>query len=83
MLDLSNTTVVAIAVESERETVDQVIARHAPPGRIVMATDEIRKAFGGPPAVPTLWVADAEGRVVKIFYGAPPTLHEELGELLR
>ena len=81
-LDLSNAVVVAIAVESERETVEQVIAKYQPPGRIVMATDEIRKAFGGPPAVPTTWVADAEGGVVKIFYGAPPTLHEELGNLL-
>lgn len=82
-LDLANTEVVAIAVESEREKVDDVIAKFQPPGRIVMATDDVRRAFGGPPAVPTMWVADAEGRVVKIFYGAPPTLHEELGALLR
>ena len=82
-LDLSNTTVVAVAVESEREKVDQVVEKYAPPGRIVMATDDLRKAFGGPPAVPTMWVADADGRVVKIFYGAPPTLHEELAAILK
>lgn len=42
----------------------------------------MRRAFSGPPAVPTLLIADWQGRVVKAFYGAPPDLHEQIAREL-
>jgi hypothetical protein len=47
-----------------------------------LGSDPVRDAFGGPPAIPTLLLADAGGEIVRIFYGAPPTLHADIeGEL--
>jgi hypothetical protein len=43
-----------------------------------MATPEVLEAFGGVPAVPTLFLADRDGTIVRIFYGAPPNLHAEI-----
>ena len=77
-LDPKNLNVVGIAVESERPNVDKVLAGNAPPGRYVMATPAILEAFGGLPAVPTLFLADGKGRIVRVFYGAPPDLHQEI-----
>jgi hypothetical protein len=48
-----------------------------------MATDDLRKAFDGPPAVPTLGLADKKGKIVRIFYGAPPNLHDEIAKELK
>ena len=77
-LDPASTNIVAIAVESERADVDKVIAKFKPPGRIAMGSTEITEAFGGLPAVPTLFLADANGKIVRVFYGAPPNLHSEI-----
>jgi thiol-disulfide isomerase/thioredoxin len=77
-LDPKRVQVVAIAVESKREDVDRVLASHPAPGRVVMATPEMLASFGGVPAVPTMLLADARGKVVKAFYGAPPDLHQQI-----
>ena len=49
----------------------------------VLQGKNVRDAFDGPPAVPTLIVADSEGRIVKIFYGAPKNLHDEIARELK
>ncbi len=77
-MDSSSATMVAVAIESERPDIDKVIDKYKPNARIVLGTDELRKAFNGPPAVPTLFLADSQGRIVKIFYGAPKDLHDEI-----
>lgn len=77
-LDPKRVQVVAIAVESKREDVDRVLTKHRAPGRVVMATPELIDSFGGVPAVPTMLLADAQGKVVKAFYGAPPDLHHQI-----
>lgn len=86
-LDASKVHIVAIAIETPRDDVTRAVSRFAIPGRIVMGSPKVRDAFGGPPAIPTLLVADAEGRIVRVFYGAPPTLHAdvqaELAKLMR
>ena len=56
----------------------RAVEKLAIPGRIVMGSNEVREAFGGPPAIPTLLIADAKGTIVRIFYGAPPTLHADI-----
>ncbi|MFA6956694.1 MAG: TlpA disulfide reductase family protein [Thermoanaerobaculia bacterium] len=81
-LDPARVSVVNVAIESERADVEKLVASVKPNGRVVIATDALRKAFKGPPAVPTLVLADGEGRVVKVFYGAPESLHAEVTRAL-
>jgi thiol-disulfide isomerase/thioredoxin len=81
-LDPAQVNVVNIAIESERDDVEKLVGSLQPRGRVVIASDAVRKAFSGPPAVPTLVLADEEGRVVKIFYGAPETLHADVTRAL-
>jgi thiol-disulfide isomerase/thioredoxin len=74
----ANATVVAIAVESEKGEVQRLVQQKQLPGEIVMGTQEIVEAFGGIQAVPTLFLADKNGKIVRTFYGAPPDLHAEI-----
>jgi len=53
-LDPAKVAVVNIAIESKREEVEKLVASLAAAGTVVIATDAVRKAFSGPPAVPTL-----------------------------
>jgi len=81
-IDPKTVTVVGIAIESDRKDIDAVLAKIGPPGRYVEGTQKIRDAFDGPPAVPTLVLADGQGNVVRTFYGALPGLHEEIAKEL-
>lgn len=74
----ADAAVVAVAVESEKEEVQRLVRQKQLPGEIVMATPEILDAFGGVQAVPTLFLADKNGKIVRTFYGAPPDLHQEI-----
>lgn len=76
--ELRDVQIIGIAVQSERANVDKVLAKSAPPGRYVMATAPLLAAFGDIAAVPTMFLADRDGNVVKVFYGAPPDLHEQV-----
>jgi thiol-disulfide isomerase/thioredoxin len=82
-LDPKKVSVVAIAIETPREDAVAATAKFGIPGRVVMASPELRKAFGGPPAIPTLLVADRNGAIVRTFYGAPPTLHADVEKELK
>lgn len=74
--------VVAVAVDSEDKDIARVVEKIRPRAKVVVASPELRRAFFGPPAVPTLVIADGEGRIVRTFYGAPPDLHQQIeGEL--
>ncbi len=77
-LDAASVGIVAIAIESERSEIEKVVRKLEVPGRVAIGSQEAREAFGGPPAIPTLLLADANGRIVRVFYGAPPNLHEEI-----
>jgi len=74
----TNATVVAVAVESEPGEVQRLVQQKQLPGEIVIGTPEIIDAFGGIQAIPTLFLADENGKIVRTFYGAPPDLHEEI-----
>lgn len=82
-LDPQSVNVVAVAVDSERKDIDSVVAKLQPAARIVIGSPELRQAFDGPPAVPTMVLADGEGKIVRIFYGAPANLHAEIEKELR
>jgi thiol-disulfide isomerase/thioredoxin len=76
--DPKKVQVVAIAIESPREHVEKA-ARDLPiRGRVAMGGKDVREAFDGPPAIPTLYLADRNGAIVRVFYGAPPTLHADI-----
>ena len=70
--------VVAIAVESEEPAVRKLTAELGLPLTWAMGTPEIVRAFGDVTSVPTLLVFDREGRAAGAYYGAPPTLHEDV-----
>jgi thiol-disulfide isomerase/thioredoxin len=69
--------VVALAVESEESKVRKLTDELGLPLIWALGTPEIVRAFGDVSAVPTLLLFDREGRFVKAFYGAPPSLHAE------
>jgi len=77
-IDTDHVNLISVAVESSRSDVDKVIAQYRPAGRIVMASEELIEALGNVPAIPRTIIADANGNVVKTFYGAPPDLREQV-----
>lgn len=81
-VDPKTAHIVALAVESERPAVDRLVEQMKPAARIAMASPELVKAMGGIPAVPLLFLADRDGKVVRVFYGAPPDLHFQIEKAL-
>lgn len=77
-IDPNTVTVVAVAVESKQDEVESLVKKMQLPGTVVMGTPEVLQAFGGLPAIPTLFLADGKGTIVRAFYGAPPDLHQEI-----
>ncbi|HEY2295751.1 MAG TPA: TlpA disulfide reductase family protein [Thermoanaerobaculia bacterium] len=69
--------VVAIAIESEEAGIRQWARELKVPFTWVKSTPEIGRAFGDVSAVPTLLVFDRQGRTAAVYFGAPPTLHQE------
>jgi len=82
-LDRSRVNIVALAIDAPSADIAGAVTKLAIPGRVAIGTDAVRDAFGGPPAVPTLLVADRNGKIVRIFYGASPTLHHDINKLLK
>jgi thiol-disulfide isomerase/thioredoxin len=82
-VDAPNVEVVAIAVDSERKAIDEVMAKYQFPGRVAIGTDPLRNLFDGPPAVPTILIADEQGKITKVFYGAPKDLHAQIERELK
>jgi thiol-disulfide isomerase/thioredoxin len=73
-------TVLALAVQSEEDQVRDMVENSGDGMRVAMASLETTEAFGSVMAVPTLIVFDQQGRASSVFYGAPPNLHEQVGE---
>jgi thiol-disulfide isomerase/thioredoxin len=77
-----NVAVVAMAVESPEEKVRESVKTLSPDIRWAMADAPTAQAFGDVVAVPTMYVFDRSGRMVKALYGAPPDLHDEAEKAL-
>jgi thiol-disulfide isomerase/thioredoxin len=75
--------VVTIAVESELADVRKLAESLGHPFRWVMGTAAVGQAFGDVSAVPTLLVFGGDGRTAGAFYGATPSLHADVGAVLR
>jgi thiol-disulfide isomerase/thioredoxin len=70
--------VVAVAVESKEEDIRRLAQELELPFPVVLATPELAAAFGDVTAVPTLFVFDGAGELVRTTFGDPPGHGEEL-----
>jgi thiol-disulfide isomerase/thioredoxin len=74
----ADVNVVAVAVDSKAEDVATLMSTLKPSYDVVMATPDILNAFGTVAAVPKLLVFDRTGKLIRVFYGAPPDLHQQI-----
>jgi thiol-disulfide isomerase/thioredoxin len=74
--------VVALAVDSPEDKVLSTVASLSPDLRWAIADEATARAFGDITAVPALFLFDRNGRIVRVSYGAPPDLHEQIGHAL-
>jgi len=74
--------VIAAAIESDEADVRRIRDELGLELRVAMGTPEMARAFGDVSAVPTLFVFDREGKTRGAFYGAPPSLHAEVEQVL-
>jgi thiol-disulfide isomerase/thioredoxin len=74
--------VLALAVESPEEQI-RATAAALPDLRIAIADAPAARSFGDIMAVPTIFLFDRAGKTVRIVYGAPPDLHEQMETALR
>jgi thiol-disulfide isomerase/thioredoxin len=69
--------VVTVALESDEADVRKVARERDLPLVWTLGTPELARSFGDISAVPTLFLFGADGRTAAVFYGAPPSLHQE------
>lgn len=70
--------VLGIAVESEEANIRAMVDSLKLTYPNAMGTPEVAMQFGDIVSVPTLFVFDRSGKTVRVFYGAPPDLHEQV-----
>lgn len=70
--------VVAIAIDSREADVRALMADIKPAYRVAMATPATMEVLGTVAAVPKMLIYDAKGTRAKVFFGAPPDLHETI-----
>lgn len=74
--------ILALAVESPEDQIRST-AKSLSPGLHWAITDgAVAQAFGDITAVPTLFLFDPSGKTARVFYGAPPDLHEQAEKIL-
>jgi thiol-disulfide isomerase/thioredoxin len=71
--------VLALAVESDEALVRKLVGELKAPLRWAIRSQTMLEAFGDVSAVPTLLVFDGQGRLAGSHYGAPETLHPDVG----
>lgn len=74
--------ILGVAVESEEANVRAMVDSLKLPYPNAMADADTAMKFGDIVSVPTLFVFDRDGKTVRVFYGAPPDLHEKVGAAL-
>lgn len=75
--------IVALVVESPEPKVKEMVATLSPNIRWAIADPPTAMAFGDVVSVPTMFVFDRDGQTAKVFYGAPPELHESAEKTLK
>lgn len=74
--------VVALAVESPEEKIRSTVSSLSPDLRWAIADAPTAAAFGDITSVPTMFLFDRSGKTARVFYGAPPDLHEQAEKTL-
>lgn len=74
--------ILALAVESPKEQVRSTAASLSGDLRWAITDAATAQAFGDITSVPTLFFFDRTGKTVRVLYGAPPGLHEEVSKTL-
>ena len=77
-----NLAIVALAVESPDDKVREVAKTLSPDLRVAVTDAPTAQAFGNVTSVPTMFLFDRAGKTARVFYGAPPDLHEQAGKVL-
>lgn len=70
--------IVALAIDSDEADVRKIATELGAPLRWAMGNPELARAMGDVSAVPTLFLFDADGRLVTSWLGAPPDLHDQV-----
>lgn len=74
--------VVALVVESPEPKVKEMVAKLSPKIHWAISDATTAMAFGDVVSVPTMFVFDRTGKTAKVFYGAPPELHDNAEKTL-
>ena len=74
--------IVALAVESPEDKVREAVSGLDSGLHWAIADTPTGQAFGDITAVPTMFLFDSTAKMVRVVYGAPPDLHEQVGKLL-
>jgi thiol-disulfide isomerase/thioredoxin len=69
--------VLAIAVESPQDQIRSTVSSLSPNLKWAIADAPTAAAFGDITSVPTMFLFDRGGKTARVFYGAPPDLHEQ------
>jgi thiol-disulfide isomerase/thioredoxin len=74
--------ILALAVESPEDQIRSAANSFSPDLHWAVTDAQTAEAFGDITAVPTMFLFDRTGKTARVFYGAPPDLHAQVGELL-
>ena len=74
--------VLGIAVESEEANIRPMVKTMNLGYPVAMGSPAVALLFGDIVSVPTLFVFDRAGKTAKVFYGAPPDLHEQVARAI-
>jgi thiol-disulfide isomerase/thioredoxin len=77
-----NVAVIALAVESPEGKVREVAQSLSPDLRWAITDARTAVAFGDITSVPTLFLFDRSGKAARVFYGAPPDLHQQAEKVI-
>ena len=77
-----NLVILALAVDSPPDQIRSTAGSLSPDLRWAITDAATARAFGDITSVPAMFLFDREGRAARVFYGAPPDLHEQAGKVL-
>ena len=77
-----NIAILALAVESPEDAVRSTASSLSADLRWAITDAPAAQAFGDITAVPTMFLFDRSGKTARVFYGAPPGLHEQVSKIL-
>jgi thiol-disulfide isomerase/thioredoxin len=77
-----NVAILALAVESPEDQIRSVSSSLSSDLRVAITDASSAEAFGNVTSVPTMFLFDRSGKTAQVVYGAPPDLHERVGQVL-